>query len=168
MRLISQHTATGYAEYGSLTLRDADTDYRRMAADSAHATYENGLASTPYAVLLVLAELKLPISLHIEVWDEQPNDPPASDGWSTHQLFTIASPTGDMVLGDPTGTLYVSFTLPAANRRYTVAVHHAGRDVARQRFDDVDAQARTLPFAEQGQYIATHAGGTERYLFRMW
>jgi hypothetical protein len=165
---MSRHTATGYADYGSLTLRDADTDYGRMAADSARVAYEDGLASTPYAVFLVLAELKLPVSLSIEVWDEQPADPPAGDGWSNPQRFTIASPTGEMVLGDPTGTLYVSFTLPTANRRYTVAVHHAGRDVAQQRFDDIDAQARTLPFAEQREYIATHAGGTERYLFRIW
>jgi hypothetical protein len=92
VRLISQHTATGYADYGALTLRDADTDYGRMAANRAHAAYEDGLASTPYAVFLVLAELKLPVSLSIEVWDEQPADPPAGDGWSTPQLFTIASP----------------------------------------------------------------------------
>jgi len=164
----STHNLTGSPAYKLLVLRDRYCDAAVGADEAIAEANRNMAASTGYEIYLVVRQDLVDVRADVEIWDGDPGENRQADAWTGPTVFDLDCPTGELVLGSPTGTYIGGIDPPQGSGRYAVALYHRGREQAEEAWREV-AAVMGLPDndARIAELLDRHAG-VEQYLLRVW
>jgi len=163
----SHHELTFRPEYALFTIRDLDAD-ARVGADRAIADANLDVAAaTEYEIYVKVAQLDLPVTAALEVWDTLPATPAAVPPWHFVNRFELPFYSGVVILGDGGGQSIHGPWLPLGPGLYTSEVWSAGRSDAVRRAAEIDAATEGVDVYEKIDYQDGNGSGIERYLIRL-
>jgi hypothetical protein len=150
-----------------IVLRDIDCDAdpgARTARLQARTTIG---ASSGYGFYIQAVQELVPISVDVEVWQDEPSNTPDDTSWYGPVRCDLDCPSGQLLVGDTIGGAIDGINPPQGPGRYAVTFYHHGRQeidqVHRQllqwRLDETDVRVRNLQQDSEG---------LERYLIRIW
>ncbi|RJQ76652.1 hypothetical protein D5S17_17465 [Pseudonocardiaceae bacterium YIM PH 21723] len=154
---MKQHDYLYCPDYRIITLRDRECDAGSGIDEALDRARRDVAASTGYELVILCEQDELPVSTTVRMWEKEPS---LEDGVLR---FELECPTGELVLGSPTGEAY-ALGLPAGPGRYAVAVTYSGREEARDR---AQQYIRRLDDEDIDELVESWAG-TERYQVHLW
>jgi hypothetical protein len=117
-------------DYAFFTLRDPEHDAAVDSAAAIAAARENVAATTGYEIYVCCAQEREPVAVTLA-----DTPPPQAITWQVVPNLRLDCPTGDLRLGDVTGTATAT-TLPTGPGHYHVDVYHRGRLSSRSPAND--------------------------------
>lgn len=161
----SHHELTFRPEYALFTIRDLDADARVGADQAIAGAHQDVAAATEYEIYVKVAQLDLPITAALEVWDALPATPPTGPPWQLVNRFELPFSSGVVLLGDGGGqSIYGPWLRPGL---YTADVWSTGRSDAVHRATEIDAATEGMDIYEKIDYQDRNGSGIERYLIRL-
>ncbi|MFJ4478689.1 hypothetical protein ACIQVR_30080 [Streptomyces xanthochromogenes] len=137
-------------DYGGFDLYDADCDAHDDNTLIPRARTQVA-AGNGHEILVVCAQSRIKVRLHIETWTAQP---PLPDEWEGHCDLRMEFPTGQLIISERTRGAWET-TVPTGD-------HHARLSYRGRKTAEQAASSSVLP-AELAPYE-----GTEEYLLQLW
>ena len=123
---------------------DLDADSRCRGIEGAN---QDVAAATKYEIYVKVAQLDLPITAALEVWDALPATPPVGPPWQLVKRFELPFSSGLVLLGDGGGQSIYGPWLPLGPGLYIAEVWSTGRSHAVQRAARVPPRSTPQPRA---------------------
>jgi hypothetical protein len=161
-RLLAEHELRTVPAYRLITLRDQDNDADTGGREAIDQAQRSIVASTGYELYISCAQDLIPISVQLEVWSGRPSH---DDSLSPSPL-TLECPTGQLVLGSPTGDA-VGIELTTGPGIYDLLVTAHGRPEAQQQREQILAALGSSSDIDLRATAEQHAT-LERYTISMW
>lgn len=144
-------------DYAFFTLRDPEADAGVDSATAIEISRRHIAASTGHEIYVCCAQDRIAVHVCVNA------DGPAADGhaWTHAASLTLPFPSGQVRLGDVTGTA-ISISLDTGPGTYRVDVHHRGRDAAAAMARQLSEIRRQAGLTTYLQSLDQHAG-IEKY-----
>lgn len=142
-----------------MVVRDVTPPADREAADEAATRSGTEIAAASNeAVFIYAAQRSIPVQLTVKAYSRS-RGADDTTGWDGEFTFDIDFPSGVVHFGDLSHRVD-SLELPGGAGRYSVTVHHAGREAADRAVTEVFA----LPDPAEQERELDRKAGIERYL----
>jgi len=152
--------------YQLITVRDPDIDVTDHSASVIASARTDVVASTDTELIIHCAQDLIKVSVRLELWPRRPDPTGPDEEWTTSSAFKLMSPSGQLVMGTPTGEA-VDLTLDEGPGLYGVDVLYRGRDQIVALRSSLFTTHEDILSNQAQQERDLHAGA-EQYRIRVW
>lgn len=152
--------------YQLITVRDPDIDVTDHSASVIASARADVVASTETELFIHCAQDFIKVTTRLELWPRRPATAEPDGEWTTSPTFELVSPSGQLVMGTPTGEA-VDLPLDEGPGLYGVDVLYRGRDHTVALRSSMFATHQDVLSDQAQQERELHAG-TEQYRIRVW